>query len=57
MARTMLPDIREFFLFKEGQEEFAAWKAEYEKNNMLFIGGSDRFRSCGLRQKGKKAAL
>ena len=32
IARTMLPDIREFFLSKEGQEEFAAWKAEYEKN-------------------------
>ena len=27
----MLPDIREFFFSKEGQEEFAAWKAEYEK--------------------------
>lgn len=32
IARTMLPDIREFFLSKEGQEEYAAWKAEYEKN-------------------------
>ena len=32
IARTMLPGIREFFLSKEGQEEFAAWKAEYEKN-------------------------
>ena len=32
IARTMLPDIRKFFLSKEGQEEFAAWKAEYEKN-------------------------
>ena len=32
IARTMLPDIREFFLSKEGQEELAAWKAEYEKN-------------------------
>ena len=32
IARTMLPDIREFFLSKEEQEEFAAWKAEYEKN-------------------------
>ena len=32
IARTMLPDIREFFLSNEGQEEFAAWKAEYEKN-------------------------
>ena len=32
IARTMLPDIREFFLSKEGQEEFAALKAEYEKN-------------------------
>lgn len=32
IARTMLPDIREFFLSKEGQDEFAAWKAEYEKN-------------------------
>lgn len=31
IARTMLPDIRKFFLSKEGQEEFAAWKAEYEK--------------------------
>ncbi len=31
IARAMLPDIREFFS-KEGQEEFAAWKAEYEKN-------------------------
>ena len=27
IARTMLPDIREFFLFKEGQEEFTVWKA------------------------------
>ena len=32
IARTMLPDIREFFLSKEGQAEFAAWKAEQEKN-------------------------
>lgn len=31
IARTMLPDIREFFLSKKGQAEFAAWKAEYEK--------------------------
>lgn len=33
IARTMLPDIREFFLSKEGQAEFAAWKAEQEKKN------------------------
>ena len=32
IARTMLPDIREFFLSKEGQAEFAAWKAEQEKS-------------------------
>lgn len=32
IPRTMLPDIRKFFLSKEGQEEFATWKAEYEKN-------------------------
>ena len=28
----LIPDIREFFLSKEGQAEFAAWKAEQEKN-------------------------
>lgn len=33
IARTMLPDIREFFLSKERQAEFAAWKAEQEKKN------------------------
>ena len=33
IARTMLPDIREFFLSKEGQAEFAAWKAEQEKKD------------------------
>ena len=32
IARTMLPDIREFFLSEEGQAEFAAWKAGQEKN-------------------------
>ena len=32
IARTMLPDIREFFLSKEGQEEFVSLEAEYEKN-------------------------
>ena len=32
-ARTMLPDIREFFLSKEGQAECTAWKAEQEKKN------------------------
>ena len=38
IARTMLPDIREFFLSKEGQEELAAWKAEYEKNKKSKVG-------------------
>ena len=33
IARTMLPDIREFILSKEGQAEFAAWKAEKEKKD------------------------
>ena len=33
IARTMLPDILEFFLSKEGQAEFAAWKAEQEKKD------------------------
>lgn len=33
IARTMLPDIREFFLSKEWQAEFAAWRAEQEKKN------------------------
>ena len=33
IAHTMLPDIREFFLSKEGQAEFAAWKAEKEKKD------------------------
>ena len=33
IARTMLPDIREFFLSKEGQAEFAAWKAEQDKKD------------------------
>ena len=31
IARTMLPDIREFFLSKEGQAEFAAWKVEQKR--------------------------
>ena len=31
IASTMLPDIREFFLLKEGQAEFAEWKTEQEK--------------------------
>ena len=32
IARTMLSDIREFFLSKEGQAEFAAWKVEQKKS-------------------------
>ena len=35
LARCFLPDILAFYESKEGQREFAAWKAQREKERHL----------------------
>ena len=34
LARVLLPEIQAFFESKEGQREFAEWKAQQEQNKV-----------------------